>query len=703
MLRKTKTIIIALIITISFLAAVSQHAGCASTNSPASLKIYLGPTSVPADNGSYNCIFVQLLDASGKPARASQDITVGLSSSETNIGTVQPSITIPKDETYAQTSFQTTFSPGTTTIAASATGFATVTSTMTTVAPIPAQVAVYGFPSTLPADGKTYNAILVQLQDSSGNPAKAPKGGVQVTLSCSDTSVGSVTPSVTIPEGVTYVTANFTTVAGTTKTLSASVGGIAQDYTSVPLTVTTTPVGSNPNQIKIFTGPSEIPADNNKYSIVALELQNSTGFVCELPSATTVALSSSKQTVAQIGSQVTILSERAYTVATLTTTYEPGTTTITAMTNGTSLATQSLTTTGFTPSRLAVFCVPSILPSDNATYSAIQVQLQDANGDPAKNPTSDVTVDLFSSEPTVATVSPTLTIPFGQTEATGTITVTNSPGTTQITAQASSYQNGQASMTTYVIDFMPLQITLTPDSSTLNNGAQTNITTYVANNGVPVSGVTLQFTSDSGGSFTTTTDKGNGYYTTTFTAASFTKTTTCTITVTAAKTGYASNQATAQITVGPSGSTSSTTNSTQTSNANVNAPVTIQFCIKDGSGNPLSSVSVNSTAQPAGTDPLSAATNSTGYVVFKDAPAGNYTFKIIKSGYYQLYEPIKTKGLPIALTLTLTSDGASSKGGGGFPTTIVIIVVAVVVVVIVVILLLKRAASSETEPQLSNF
>ncbi len=199
MLKKTKSATIALIITVSLIMIMGQNSGYASTNAPAALKIYVGPTSVPADNNSYTCIYVQLLDSSQHPTRALQDTVIGLSSSNTNIGTVKPSITIPASATYASTSFQTTFSPGSSTIAATASGFATVQAAVTTIGPIPAKVAVYGYPSSLPADGNTYNCILVQLQDSSGAPAKAPKQGVQVTLSCSDTTdVGSVASNVTI-------------------------------------------------------------------------------------------------------------------------------------------------------------------------------------------------------------------------------------------------------------------------------------------------------------------------------------------------------------------------------------------------------------------------------------------------------------------------------------------------------------------------
>ncbi|MGA2683341.1 MAG: hypothetical protein ABSF44_16270 [Candidatus Bathyarchaeia archaeon] len=705
MFKKIKSATLALIITFSLLMIMSQNGGYASTNNPSSLKIYIGPTSVLADNNSYTCIFVQLLDSSGKPARAIQDTTIGLSSSLISIGTVQSSITIPQGATYVSAEFHSTFSPGTTTIAATASGFSTVQTSITTVGYIPSVVAVYGFPSTLPADGNTYNAIMVQLQDSSGAPAKAPKGGVQVTLSCSDAiHVGNVTSSVVILEGGTYATASFTTVVNYTKVQTAIVTSLAQGYSSQQLTITTTPVATNPTQLKIYAGPPQVPADENSYPQVAVELQNATGCASILSTDTSVSIASTDPTVGQIDSQMTIPAGQTYSVATLNTTYKAGTTTITAVATSMLRSQQAITTTGFTPSKLAIFCVPSMLPSDNATYSAIQVQLQDSQGRPAKDPTQDVTVNLFSSTPTVGSISSTLTIPFGQTQATGTLTVTNSPGSTSITAQASSYITGQATMTTYLIDFLPLQITLRPDSQSLNNGDKTNITASITANGAAVTGATIQFTSDSGGTFTKPTDEGNGYYTTTFTASSFTKTTTCTITATASRTGYANSQTTTQITVQPPTSTS-TSNSTATSNSTQSSSkgaMKIQLLIQNSQGKALSDVNVSSTVQPEGVKTLSGATNSTGYIVFQNATAGNYTFSIIKKGYYQTFEHVDMKSQPFAATLTLLNSASNSTHSSPLP-TILVAVVAIVVGIIVFILVLKRRGSNSSDEPTSTF
>ncbi len=702
MLKKiAQFILILTFLTFAFIV-ISPNTSLAATTGPANLKIYTGPSSVLADNNTYNCIFVQLQDSSGKPSRAVQDTTISLSSSITNIGTVDPSITIPMGTTYASANFFSTFSPGTTAISASATGYATVQSSISTVGPIPNSVAIYGFPSTLPADGNSYSAIMVQLQDSIGSPAKAPKGGVPITLSCSDTlNVGTVTQNVTIPEGKTFASANFTTILNSTRVQSAIVTTVAQGYASQQLTITTTPVASNPSLIKIFVGPSQVPADKNSCPQIAIELQNATGFPSIFPSNTTVSIASSDPTIGQIDSQIIIPANQTYGIATLNTTYKAGTITITAVATNLLRGQQSITTTGFTPSKLAVYCAPSSLPSDRATYQSIQVQLQDSQGRPAKDPQADVIVNLFSSQPTVGTVISTLTIPFGQTQATGNIAVTNTAGSTTITAQASSYTTGQGTATTYLIDFSPTQISATATPSSINNGQKTNVSVYLIADNAPVTGATVQFTSDNGGTFTSTTDQGNGSYATTFTAPSFTIATTCTITATAIKTGYVTSQATTQVTVQPPSAATPTPIPTATptpqlsetpTTGTVPDPTftssigTIQMRIGDSEGNPLINATV-STTQPSG-EVLSDITNSTGYVTFTNVSAGNYTFHITKDGYEQLDTRINFEGQQVKAELALSIESAAPANSILLP--IIVVVVVVVVVVLVVILLLKR-------------
>ncbi len=645
-----------------------------------------------------------------------QDTTISLSSSLTNIGTVDQSIIIPKDTTYASASFTSTFSPGTTAISASATGYATIQSSINTVGPIPHSVAVYGFPSTLPPDG-SYDAIMVQLQDSSGTPAKAPKDGVLVSLSSSNTSIGKISPNVTIAEGKTYAIATFNTTSAAQdegKVKSVIVTTVAQGYISQQVTMTITPLATNPTQLKIFSGPTQIPADQSTYRQIAIELQNASGFVGVLPSDVMVTVGSSDPNIAEIDSQITLPQSQTYTVAALNTTYKAGSTTITAVATDLLRNQQTVTTTGFTPSKLAVYCAPSVLASDKGTYQSIQVQLQDSQGRPAKDPQIDVNLNLFSSQPIIGTVCSTLTIPFGQTQATGTLTVTNTPGSTAITAQASSYTTGQGTITTYIIDFLPLQITATTDSASIQNAQKTNVTVYVTADDNPLTGATIKFASDNSGSFTASADQGNGYYKTVFTAPSFAKATTCTLTATVSKTGYVTSQATTQVTVQPASATTPTTTPTTTiaptNQSETSTPAAtnsttgiIQMRIEDCEGNPLSNATVYSTTQPTGVAVLTGTTNSSGYITFSNVTAGKYSVCIVMDGYEQLNQTINYTGQSTKMSLTLNSESTSAPGNNNILLIAIVIVVVVVVIIIIGLLFISKRRHVNEPFNQSNF
>jgi hypothetical protein len=469
--------IIALLYFILAISLVNQQTYCVSANDPTKLCLLTGAPSVLADNCTYQCIFVQLQDSSGRIARAQQDITIGLSSSLTIVGTVDSLITIHIGETFASANFTSTFYPGTTTISASATGFTTVLSTITTVGPIPSLIGVYGFPSTLPADGNTYPAIMIQLQDSTGAPARAPHGGVSIALTCSDTTVGTITPSVTISEGKTFVVANFTatTKAETDgKIENATVVAVSQGYSSNQVTIITTPVASNPTKLKIFTGSPQVLADQNSYKQIAVQLQNATGFVAKIIANTTVNIASNDSSVVKIDS-VEILGGQNYALTTLTATYKAGNVNITAVANNFPLTSQTISTFGFIASQLSIYSLPPSLPSDGNTYQTIQVQLQDKLGRPAKSTGTEASIKLFSSQPAVAAISPMLTIPEGKSTASGELTLTYTPGNTTITAQASGYTTGQTSLSTYLIDSYTLSVSAGLNGAIIPNGTITSL------------------------------------------------------------------------------------------------------------------------------------------------------------------------------------------------------------------------------------
>jgi hypothetical protein len=578
------------------------------------------------------------------------------------VGNVDPTITITKGSTFTAAKFSSTFTPGTTTIAAAASGYTTVQTNMITVAPVPNKLALYGFPPTLPSDSAPHEALVIQLQDSSGSPAKAPLNGISVGLSSSNSTVASVPASAIISEGQTYTLANITSNAPGSTTITAMASGYATALTQI---TAEQPSNTPPKYLQIYIEPPRTLADNTQHAQIVVQLLNDTKKITQAATDVTIQLTSSEENVGDVQPTITVPTGRTYATANFSATYKAGATTITAAATDLTTDTETLTTVGPIPTKLTAYCTPSALPADNKAYDSLQVQLQDANGQPALDPDGDVTVSLFSSDLTVGTTPTTLTIPYGKTYAATTFTSTYTAGSPKITAQAPGYTTGQATMTTYFIDQASLSITVTADPYTVLPSTQTNITAYVTiPGGTPATKATVKFTSSNGGTFTKVTELGNGYYTATFTAPNFNTETNVTITSTASKTDYTTGTATTQVTI--------------VSTVNIG---TMQLCIKDENGQPVSDVIISTLSEPIGMETLTDVTNSTGYVSFPNAIEGTYTINVNKQGYEPMNQTFTFRTTMPALTLSLTKNGDSQSPMN--PMVIWLILIAVIVIVVI--------------------
>lgn len=662
--------------------AIINPVKLASGAEPAKLSIRLGPGSVPADNNVYECIFVQLQDSSSKPARAIEDTTISLSSSLINIGDVDPVITINKGNTYGVARFDTTFTPGTTSIAATASGYGTVQANLVTVAPVPSKIALYGFPAVVPSDRLPHDALVVQLQDSGGNPAKAPLEGVTVILTSSNSEVASVPASATISGGQTYTLVSITSNATGQAVITAQTSG----YTTALATINTQqPSTTPPTSLRVYVGPPKTLADSTAHSLIVVQLLNASNAITQQPqNPIIIQLTSSSESVGSVQSVLEVPIGQTYATAMFYATYKAGTTTITAAATDLTTDTETVTTIGPIPSKLAVYCGPSALPADNQAYNAIQVQLQDANGKPALDPDGDVTVSLFSSEPAVGTVPAALTIPYGNTYATTTFTSVYSTGLTTVTALASGYTQGLGQMRTYIIDPYSLTVTVTSDPSTVVSGKPTNITARVSDpGGSPVSDATVRLTSNNKGAFTTVKSVGSGYYSAVFTTPSVNASTEVTITATVTRTDFVTSIATTQLTVIP--------------------PInygTMQICIKDeDTSQPINEAVVTSLSVPPSMTNLTAITNSTGYVTFVNAAEGNYTFSVYKRDYLAMNETITFKVNSPIKTLYIKSSVIIPEQSADL-TYVWIILIAVITISVVVFVLVFKYRRAERLPDI---
>ena len=493
-------------------------------------------------------------------------------------------------------------------------------------------------------------------------------------------------------------------------TITAATNGLDID------SQTLTTIGYTPSKLVVFCAPSNLPADNSTYQVVQVQLQDDSGRPARNPdSGTILKLFSSDLTVGNVCSPITIPLGQTQATGNFTLTNTPGATAITAIGSNYTTGQATLTTYGFTPTKIAVYCTPSILPADNSTYQIIQIQLQDDQGNPARNPDSNTTVRLFSSNTAVGNVTSEITIPLGQTQATGNFTLTNTPGATTITAIASNYTTGQADITSYFIDYRPMQATVTVNPDHVNGANAVQVSAYITGDGNPITGAQVSFTSDNGGTFSTV-QMGNGYYNATFTTPNLLQTAICTITAHASKTEWLDCTGSAQITVAPavtptptptatpastatptptssptatssptpapSAGPNSTDTTTPQSTSATNGVAPIQLWIKDSNGYPLSGISVTSTAQPAGAQALSAVTNATGFVTFQNVTAGSYTFQVFKEGYQLVNQTFNATDQKLTHTIFLSN--ADSANNSQDTTTSPLLIPAIVAVIIIV-------------------
>jgi hypothetical protein len=413
-----------------------------NTNPPKNFKTFLGPPKVWAWGGAtYSTVVdVQLLDAGGVPTKAPSPVIVSLTSSNSLVGTVPATMTIPTGSMYYRANFVSTDMPGSTVIKASATGFGSSSATMTTNGYVPTKLKIYTMLDSGFADKTLNNVVFVELQDSSGRPARAATDTI-VSFVSSDPTVGTPqygTATITagnVHGGVWF----YSTYKKGTATITASSTG----FTSAATTVRT--VGPTPYKLGLYLAPSKVWADGRTYSgSVRIVLEDSSGNpVRARAGGITVALSTANPAIGTVGSPVTISEGGDGTSTWFKSTSSAGTTSISASASGlvTGSATMTTVTTPPTPGPVATkLVIEGRLKyiSNNIAYYDIAVSLRDASNKPARAP-STTGVAMVSSDSIIGVCTYNFQISannFYASAGSVMFQTTYTPGTTTITATA---------------------------------------------------------------------------------------------------------------------------------------------------------------------------------------------------------------------------------------------------------------------------
>jgi len=210
--------------------------------------------------------------------------------------------------------------------------------------------------------------------------------------------------------------------------------------------------------------PPILPADGNSYPAIVVSLVSSGNKPAVLTNDTIVYLASSQQNVGTVPSSVVIPAGRSYVLANFTTTSIAGTTTVTAQSVGISSASvqvKTATPSGY-PAQLKVFPVPSSQLAQPLSAGGLIVEMVDNSGLPAKA-VSNTVVTLSSANTGIAffPVS-TVTIPQGSFMAVSVYETSLSTGTTTLTASASGFFSGSASVSVVGVSPLALHLYLVP-------------------------------------------------------------------------------------------------------------------------------------------------------------------------------------------------------------------------------------------------
>jgi hypothetical protein len=335
------------------------------------------------------------------PAPATSNVTVSLTSSNTSVATISPaSVTIAAGNTTPTTQPKVTgVNLGSVNVTASAAGYTAGVQPVTSIATVsysPSSLTIVGGAGT-----GTFKLTL---------SGAAPSGGLTVNLSSSDTTIATVPASATFAAGQTTATFTVTGVAAGAATITASnAAGIA----ATTANVTVTPPGT-------ITLASNVTPGLGQAQTLAVTLNPAapTG-------GTTVTLSSSNTSIATVTSTATV-------AAGLTTpTTQPkvtgiayGTVTITASAPGyvtTTQTVQVIDSVSFTPNTVTI---------TGPSAGTLTLTLS------APAPAAGITVNLTSSNASVATVPATTTFTSGKTTVSIPVTGLNI-GSTVIDASSS--------------------------------------------------------------------------------------------------------------------------------------------------------------------------------------------------------------------------------------------------------------------------
>jgi hypothetical protein len=266
------------------------------SGSPSKLLLKLVPGTLPTDGRTYSTLEVSLATSSWKPAISSSDTAVQLFSDAPSVVSIPALVTIPAGSISIQVPLTTSSLQGHSSITAVASSLGPGNVSVTTMIPAPSVLQAYvAPPATFLTTLDNSPILIVQLQDSSGNPARA-RAVTDITITSSNSSIVSGPIHMSVGVGLDYAFTYLTALGSGQSVLTASSQGLSSSHVNlqlVPTSSTTTSTATKPT-----TTTTTIFSTETSYSTVTSSI-TSTATVTS-PTTTTVTTTSTTSTFAYV-------------------------------------------------------------------------------------------------------------------------------------------------------------------------------------------------------------------------------------------------------------------------------------------------------------------------------------------------------------------------------------------------------------------
>ena len=313
---------------------------------------------------------------------------------------------------------------------ASATNLASGSAQITVLGRTPLALKLYAQPSNMVTCQSSVVAsctgrLVIALTDENGNPTLAPR---DITVYVRSSNLTVIVPqySTTITAGSLSVDATYQSTANRgSAEITVSAPGLKSDFT----TISTGGLVGALTGIQLYVGPAIVLANDRSYSSVVVSLINKTGFASVNDSGPThIVLTSSRSDVGGISPlNLTIPEGVNYVAASFSSTFQVGSTDLTASAHNLLPSQSTISTYGAVPARVIVSTIFPTILADGGVHPALEVSLEDSHGAPAVAGSQGVQVALTSAPSGIAQVD-AVTIEPGQSAALVNVTTTPSSG-----------------------------------------------------------------------------------------------------------------------------------------------------------------------------------------------------------------------------------------------------------------------------------